>query len=92
MAQDTVTHLPLRQRNGCVSHMELLAAAEESLPVMFQEAINSTLANEWQDVCQYKMDALAKNGTWELVDLPTHCKAVKSKWVFKCKADGCFRA
>jgi hypothetical protein len=38
------------------------------------------------------MDALAKNGTWELVDLPPGCKAVKSKWVFKCKADGCFRA
>ena len=38
------------------------------------------------------MDALAKNGTWTLVDLPLGCKAVKSKWVFKCKADGCFHA
>jgi hypothetical protein len=37
------------------------------------------------------MDALAKNGTWELVDLPLGHKAIKSKWVFKRKADGHFR-
>jgi hypothetical protein len=49
-------------------------------------------ADEWHDVCQYEMDTLAKNGTWDLVDLPMGWKAVKLKWVFKCKADGCFHA
>jgi hypothetical protein len=29
---------------------------------------------------------------WTLVDLPAGRKAVKSKWVFKWKADGCYRA
>ena len=38
------------------------------------------------------MDALAKNGTWELPDLPTGRRDVKSKWVFKLKADGRYRA
>src|SRR6266403_3702836 len=38
------------------------------------------------------MDVLSKNDTWELVDLPLGCKAVKSKWVFKLKADGRFHA
>src|SRR6266853_5367722 len=38
------------------------------------------------------MDALAKNGMWELVNLPLGHKAVRFKWVFKHKADGCFRA
>jgi hypothetical protein len=47
-------------------------------------------ADEWHDVCQYEMDTLAKNGTWDLVNLPTGCKAMKSKWVFKQKADGHF--
>ena len=37
------------------------------------------------------MDALAKNETWRLVDLPVGWKAIKSKWVFKRKADGRFR-
>src|SRR5258708_12809684 len=40
----------------------------------------------------YEMDALSKNNTWELVNLPPGHKAIKSKWVFKLKADGRFRA
>ena len=37
-----------------------------------------------------EMDALKKNGKWELVDLPKGKKAVGCKWVFslKFKADG----
>jgi hypothetical protein len=38
------------------------------------------------------MDELSKNDTWELVDLPPGRKAIKSKWVFKLKIDGHFRA
>ena len=53
--------------------------------------MESEFANEWREACQYEMDALAKNGTWRLVDLPAGRKAVKSKWVFKRKADGHFR-
>jgi hypothetical protein len=90
-AQETVARLPPRQHNRRIGHTELLAAAEESLPVKFQKVMNSTLADEWQEVCQYEMDALAKNGMWELVDLPVGHKAVKSKWVFKRKADRRFR-
>jgi Reverse transcriptase (RNA-dependent DNA polymerase) len=41
---------------------------------------------------QYELDALAKNKTWELVNLPSSRKAVKSKWVFKLKNDGCYHA
>ena len=52
----------------------------------------SAAADEWTEACQYEMDALAKNGTWELVDLPPNRKAVKCKWVFKLKADGCYCA
>src|SRR5580692_4989593 len=50
------------------------------------------MPNEWQKACQYEIDALAKNDTWELVDLLAGCKAVKSKWVFKLKANGRFHA
>ena len=79
-----------------VSHSELLAAAihaaEYRDPLTYREAMGSDLADEWQSACQYEIDALAKNGTWTLVDLPTGRKAVKSKWVFKRKSDGRFRA
>ena len=75
---------------GQLSHSVLLAAAEYRDPLTFKEVMDSDLANQWQTACQYEMDMLAKNGTWTLVDLPPGCKAIKSKWVFKCKADGCF--
>jgi hypothetical protein len=54
--------------------------------------MGAACAAEWAAACDYEIDALSKSGTWELVDLPPGRKAVKSKWVFKLKADGRFRA
>ncbi len=75
---------------------ELLAAAAPAAvgrdPATYKEAMGAADAEEWAEACQYEMDALSKNDTWELVNLPPGRKAVKSKWVFKLKADGCFRA
>ncbi len=75
---------------------ELLAAAALAAigrdPVSYKKAMEAADAEEWAEACQYKMDALSKNNTWELVNLPPGCKAIKSKWVFKLKADGCFHA
>ena len=81
------------RRGAQLGFAELLAAAFVGRdPVTYAEAMRSAAAEEWTQVCQYEMDALAKNGTWELVDLLPNKKAVKSKWVFKLKADGCYRA
>jgi hypothetical protein len=67
---------------GCLTHAALLVAvAEYHDPATFQEVMELDFTDEWHDVCQYEMDALAKNGTWNLVDLPMGCKAMKSKWV-----------
>ena len=49
-------------------------------------------ADDWQDACQYEMDAMAKNKVWVLVYLPPGRKAVKSRWVFRRKVDLCYRA
>ena len=54
--------------------------------------MRSTNADSWEEVCQYEIDALNKNKTWELVNLPASRKAVKLKWVFKHKANGRYRA
>src|SRR6266403_2270918 len=83
----------MRARNRGISHVALInEAAEYQDPLTFQEAMRSSFANDWRDACQYEIDALAKNGTWMLTDLPVGQKAVRSKWVFKRKADGRFRA
>ena len=91
------THTRTRPDGG-LHHAALLnalihvATAEYQDPLTFREAMESALADEWTEACQYEIDALAKNGTWTLVELPSGRKAVKSKWVFKHKADGRFRA
>src|SRR6266850_3726316 len=54
--------------------------------------MGSTNVDSWEEVCKYEIAALDKNKTWELVNLPAGCKAVKSKWVFKHKVDGCYHA
>jgi transposase InsO family protein len=75
---------------GCA---ELLAAAYVGRdPATYAEAMRSDNNSEWTDACQYEIDALSKNNTWDLVDLPPGRKAVKSKWVFKLKSDGRYRA
>ena len=59
---------------------ELLAAAFVGRDLAtYAEVMWSAAAEEWTQACQYEMDALAKNGAWELVDLPPNRKAVKSK-------------
>jgi hypothetical protein len=81
------------QRGGRLGHAELLAAALVGTePATYAEAMRSAEASEWEAACQYEIDALAKSETWDLVDLPPGRKAVKSKWVFKQKADGRYRA
>ena len=77
---------------GCrLGNAELLAVAYiRRDPASYAEAMRSENADAWTKACQYEIDALSKNNTWDLVDLPPGRKAVKSKWVFKLKTDGCY--
>src|SRR6267154_2752413 len=57
-------------------------------PATYKEAMRAADTEEWTVACEYEMDALSKNDTWELVKLSPGRKAVKSKWVFKLEIDG----
>ena len=81
------------QGSSCLGLVQLLSAAGAPgyrNPLTFKEAMNSEYADEWIEACQYEMDALAHLEVWRLEPLPEGRKAVKSKWVFKKKADGRF--
>ena len=39
----------------------------------------------WKEVIKSEIDSILHNHTWELVDLPSGCKPLSSKWIFKRK-------
>ena len=55
---------------------------DEEEPLSFDEAQNS---ENWLVAMQNEYDAIMKNGTWSLCDLPVGKKAIGCKWVFKLK-------
>ena len=65
-----------RDSGARLNHLALLTAmvyaavAEYRDPLSFKEAMRSNLADDWRAACQYEMDALTKNETWTLVNLP----------------------
>eukprot|EP00253_Pinus_taeda_P021754 PITA_21754 len=56
-------------------------------PTSFKEVASH---DAWKEAMQKEYDALIKNGTWKLVDLPFGTKPIGCKWVYKnkYKADG----
>ena len=40
---------------------------------------------QWVAAMQEKIDTLERNGTWELVPLPTRAERIGSKWAFNVK-------
>ena len=51
-------------------------------PIHFEEAIND---KKWIDAMDEEMNAIEKNKTWELVDLPKGKEVIGVKWVYKTK-------
>ena len=70
--------------DGELVHFSLLASVE---PINHNEALN---IKQWKLAMVEELQAIERNNTWELVELPAHTKAIKVKWVFKLKhnADG----
>lgn len=42
---------------------------------------------EWRKAMQTEMEAVERNGTWELTELPKGRKAIDLKWIYKIKRD-----
>jgi len=61
-------------------------------PETYSEAIQSAYASTWHAAIESELDSLRKNKTWEWSDLGPGRKALDTKWVFKIKSDGRFKA
>ena len=51
-------------------------------PVSFGDAVKSM---KWRKAMDAEIEAIERNDTWELTDLPTEAKKVGVKWVYKTK-------
>ena len=69
---------------------EFLTYLLESEPQSYNEAIRSPEGPLWKETIKSKIDSISQNHTWELVDLPSRCKSLGYKWIFKrkMKTDG----
>lgn len=66
-----------------------LSVAEEiegnAEPSTYSEDVTSVDSNKWMTAMHDEMESLEKNGTWELVKLPSEKKPIRCKWIFKKK-------
>jgi len=71
-------------RSKQINQQVMVAALD---PQSYDEAINRSDSDEWKQAMMEEIQALAKNETWILVDLPKDRHLITSKWVFKSKTD-----
>ena len=50
-----------------------------------EEALSSIAKEEWKNAMKEEMESMKTNHVWDLVNLPSRCKAIGNKWVFKIK-------
>jgi hypothetical protein len=64
--------------------VQLYLACDDGEPRSFTQAERHAA---WCATLQSEVDAVEKNRTWELADLPRGHRAITFKWVFKLKRD-----
>ena len=58
-------------------HNNLVLLTSTSNPTTFKEAIQSS---KWIAAMDLEIEAIERNGTWELIDLPKGMKKIGVKW------------
>ncbi|GJZ53137.1 ribonuclease H-like domain-containing protein, partial [Tanacetum coccineum] len=69
---------PVDSRNDADSSDDLVATQNEEVATLKENVFSDPSSSQ-------EMDALLRNGTWELVDLHEGRKAIGSKWIYKIK-------
>ncbi|KAL0314769.1 UNVERIFIED_CONTAM: Retrovirus-related Pol polyprotein from transposon RE2 [Sesamum angustifolium] len=74
---------PICHSSFSPAHMRFLAQVEAvHEPKSFKEANQSS---HWREAMNKEIEALEKNSTWELKELPAGKRAIGSRWVYKVK-------
>lgn len=70
------------------SNVAYCLLTEDGKPSTFHEAMKGQESSLWMAAMQEEIEALHKNKTWDLVQLPQRRKAIGNKWVYKIKRNG----
>ena len=70
------------KRFSCAHACFLAAVTVGYEPTRFSEAVCDPC---WQEAMKAEIEALERNGTWKIEDLPPGKKAIGCKWVYKIK-------
>ncbi|RVW52983.1 hypothetical protein CK203_072761 [Vitis vinifera] len=69
-----------------ISNLNLLIAARKGIRIFIPKTLSKTLnCKEWKEAMRAKIEALEKNGIWDVVELPREKSPVGCKWVFTSK-------
>jgi hypothetical protein len=79
LRRSTDTRNPPTSYDDYVSSVALVSFDGE--PSSFQEAIKVSESAQWKKDMKEEMDALERNKTWDLLELPKDKKVVGCKWV-----------
>ncbi len=69
----------------CIARKKTKASMPD-MPLL-KDAMASSEKDEWKIAMEIEYEALLANGTWELVDRPTHQHVLTGKWAFKRNRD-----
>jgi hypothetical protein len=65
-----------------VSNIAYLALSVDSDPIFFEDAVKNV---KWRQAMNSEIEAIERNNTWELTELPIGSRVIGVKWVYKTK-------
>jgi hypothetical protein len=60
---------------------------DQDKPATYMEAMEGPESEKWLEAMKSKIRSMYDNQVWTLVDIPSDCKVVENKWIFKKTTD-----
>ncbi|CAL9014135.1 unnamed protein product [Prunus brigantina] len=76
--RDYVSGDSLSEEEG-MAHLALFAEFD---PITYEEAVKS---DKWKKAMDAEIEAIERNNTWELIEMPPKGKVIGVKWIYKTK-------
>lgn len=80
--QDFVSGDGLSEEEDWQNHVNFMFFTTQDDPSTFEEAVKDV---KWRKAMNQEIEAIEKNNTWQLTELPPGAKKIGVKWVFKTK-------